>query len=133
MSVPRAGHSGTLLLDGRVLVAGGESNDVEESGKRESAEIWNPATGRWTLTAPMACARREHSAMSLSDGRVLVFSLEFGCSVAAEVWSPATGRWQRVEHADDERLELVRLEARPGGGFAIVLKSNGGELVRRFD
>ena len=42
----RSRHSATLLPNGRVLVAGGYTG----SGYQKSAEIYNPATAKWTAT-----------------------------------------------------------------------------------
>lgn len=71
---PRRQHNVTLLPDGKVLATGGSSSygiDTE-SGKNLFAEIWDPATGRWTLLAPQQVYRGYHSAaLLLPDGRVL--------------------------------------------------------------
>src|SRR5438270_603160 len=50
MMVGRYQHTATLLRDGRVLVAGG----VAAGGRRTAeAELFDPATGAWTVAAPM--------------------------------------------------------------------------------
>jgi Galactose oxidase, central domain len=50
MSTPRAEHTATLLANGTVLVAGGETASADTSG----AEIYDAATGTWTVTGSMA-------------------------------------------------------------------------------
>ena len=65
----RAGHTAVLLGDGRVLVAGGGLGD---DATTRSAELYDPATGRWTVTGIMADARRGYTATVLADGSVLV-------------------------------------------------------------
>lgn len=67
----RIGHAATLLADGRVLVSGGRRK-YEEHGALRSAEIFDPATNRWTATGPMTREREHHRTVLLSDGRVLV-------------------------------------------------------------
>src|SRR5262249_35264470 len=55
--------------NGKVLVVGGiDPNQVILS----SAEIFDPATGKWTLTAPLATARVSFIASLLPNGKVLV-------------------------------------------------------------
>ena len=63
----RAQHTAELLPNGKVLVAGG--NDL--LGPLSSAEIWDPATGTWTPTAPLAQPRARHTTTVLQTGRVL--------------------------------------------------------------
>jgi hypothetical protein len=65
MSVAYFGGTATLLLDGRVLVAGGGSNGT-------SAELYDPATGTWSPTGSMSVGRAGFTATRLADGRVLV-------------------------------------------------------------
>jgi hypothetical protein len=66
LHVGRLSHTATLLLDGRVLVAGGQG----EAGT--SAEIYDPSTRHWTLAAPLPISRVMHTATRLTDGRVLL-------------------------------------------------------------
>jgi hypothetical protein len=64
----------TILADGQVLVNGGTSamGFNNRSLPRKEPEIWNPATGAWTLVAPEKVIRVYHgTALLLPDGRVL--------------------------------------------------------------
>jgi hypothetical protein len=71
MTTARAGHSATLLQNGKVLIAGGLSGGFSNSAL-DSAELYDPATGAFTPTGPMTTARVSPSATLLADGRVLV-------------------------------------------------------------
>ncbi len=64
----RRSHTATQLLDGRVLVAGGESSWDPIA----TAEIYDPATGQWTETNAMLIPHAHHIATLLPDGSVLV-------------------------------------------------------------
>jgi hypothetical protein len=99
MATPRTGHTATLLLDGRVLFAGGL---VANGGNIEggittltgSAEIYDPATGKFSPTGSMSDTRAWHAATRLKDGRVLVVG---GLGPAyAEVYDPTTGDFTRT-------------------------------------
>ena len=68
MTIERGIQTATLLPNGQVLVAGGDSN----SDVLASAELYDPATGMWTVTGSMAAARRFHTATLLPNGQVLV-------------------------------------------------------------
>jgi uncharacterized protein (TIGR03382 family) len=104
LSVPRFGHTATLLADGRVLVVGGSSGT-----ETASAEIYDPATNAWMATAPMAHARRYHTATLLPDNTVLVVGgvyTESGVKTylaSAEVYDPATGTWDSAPPIQTER------------------------------
>lgn len=101
MASPRFAHRAVQLSDGRVLVSGGNSAYPEESALA-SVEIYDPQTGKWRETAPMATARKNHAAVTLQDGRVLVAGGSSGPFNAnrqldsAEVFDPQTEKWTAV-------------------------------------
>jgi hypothetical protein len=81
MYAAREFHTATLRDDGTVLVAGGaDFSSVLEGGSRAGflaeptvkAELFNPASGSFTMTDDMANARARHAAILLPDGEVLV-------------------------------------------------------------
>jgi phage baseplate assembly protein gpV len=94
MNRGRGGHTATLLLDGKVLVVGGgaEASQLEGPLRGASAELFDPQTGRWTVTGSMVEPRAEFTATLLRDGRVLVAGGD-GSFTTAEVYDPTTGRW----------------------------------------
>jgi len=97
MAFPRRYPNATLLPDGKVLVTGGTSSNLDDTlGAIYPAEMWDPATGAWTTLASMSVPRMYHStAVLLPDGRVLTagggglnsISLE-GNHYDAEYYSP---------------------------------------------
>src|SRR5260370_7204924 len=63
------GHmTATLLTNGKVLLAGGES----DFGRASGAEIYDPAERLFTFTGNMACGRGWHTSTLLPDGIPLV-------------------------------------------------------------
>jgi len=64
----RGQHTATLLLDGRVLYAGGGTTE----GVDGTTELYDPRSGTSTAAASMLEARRDHTATLLPDGRVLI-------------------------------------------------------------
>jgi hypothetical protein len=73
LSSMRAWANATVLPDGRVLVTGGSETPNRLVNVNNSAEIWNPATGAWTVGASGQRPRLYHSmALLLPDGSVLV-------------------------------------------------------------
>lgn len=74
---PGAGRddaSATRLLDGRVLVAGGDG----DLGPYDTTELWDPADGASTPGPRLLHARARHAAALLADGRVLLAGGESG-------------------------------------------------------
>ena len=68
----REWSNATVMADGKVLVNGGSTGGDQLSGAAYAAEIWDPATGQWTLGARAAKPRLYHSiAILLPDGSVL--------------------------------------------------------------
>lgn len=63
----RQGHTATLLLSGKVLVAGGYGATF-----LASAELYDPVTSTWSPASNLATARTSHTATLLPSGKVLV-------------------------------------------------------------
>jgi hypothetical protein len=96
MTVPRSSHTATLLPSGQVLVAGGHQGRHEAIVIYASAEVYDPATGRFSPTASMIRTRHKHDAAPLGDGRVLIIGGtdardDQGAYNSAEVYDPAAG------------------------------------------
>jgi hypothetical protein len=93
MAAPRAGASGTLLPDGRLLVAGG----IGEEGVSNRAEAYVPAANAFSALPPMQEARANHTATLLANGTVLVVGGTGSGGAAlssAEIFDPASNSWQ---------------------------------------
>jgi len=90
MSTTRCKHTAGLLADGTVLIAGG-SDSRGWNGNLNSAEIYNPRTGKFTAASPMNDSRFKlpDEAAQLSDGRLLIA----GGSKRVEVFDPASGKF----------------------------------------
>ena len=75
MNFGRRQHNITILADGSVLATGGNDsgvNLIDVDHGVYAAELWDPATGQWTVLASMQKNRQYHStALLLPDGRVL--------------------------------------------------------------
>ena len=72
MSVARESHTATLLKNGTVLITGGHKGRRADIKIHASAEIYNPATGKFTITGSMTKIHHKHDAVLLQDGRVLI-------------------------------------------------------------
>jgi len=94
MASARHWHTATLLPNGKVLVSGG-STSGNGSSSLASAEVYDPASGTWRVTASMASARFGHKATLLPNGKILVTGGSTGSSrlASAEVYDPASGTW----------------------------------------
>ncbi len=68
MTTPRSGHTATLLASGKVLITGGQGT----GGFLASAELFDPATRKFSPTASMAFKRAGHTATVLPNGSVLI-------------------------------------------------------------
>jgi len=109
MATPREDHTATRLLDGRVLVVGGD--DTTGHGVA-SAELYDPASGTFSATGSMSTARGFHTATLLADGRVLVAGGDDAAwssgpfQASAELYDPRSGTFSptgsmgvgRVDH-----------------------------------
>jgi hypothetical protein len=115
------------------LVVGGENL---ASVTTPSAELYNPATGRWAVTGSLGIDRLEHTAVLLANGNVLVSVNAAGTAFAlasAELYNPATGAWKatgslhaaRFDHSWTVLLSGLVLDA---GGANINSELASAEL-----
>jgi hypothetical protein len=84
------GHTATLLLNGKVLIAGGGNSN---------AQLYDPASNKFSSTGGMSGQRSNHTATLLKDGRVLLAggSGSTGRAVAtAQLYDPSTATFSNT-------------------------------------
>jgi hypothetical protein len=92
MTAPRAGHSATLLGNGKVLIAGGSHfPPIAGDEVLASAELYDSSTGTFSLTASMSVPRTFHAAALLPDGKVLIAGGDGDGNGTADLYDPSTG------------------------------------------
>jgi hypothetical protein len=125
MATARAGHTATLLPDGRVLVAGGRRIAGANAWLAvASAELYDPKTGTFSATGPLATARQYHAATLLTDGRVLIAGgLGNSTLITAELYDPATGTFSPAGSlsADPTQYSVIALSS----GRALLVGIDG--------
>ena len=95
LGTPRTSHTATRLLDGRILLAGGDGRDAMYT----LVEIYDPASGALIPAAPLNTPRSGHSATLLGDNRVLVvggYNAQQGWLADAELYDPLLNTWTVV-------------------------------------
>jgi N-acetylneuraminic acid mutarotase len=99
MNSNRTAHTMTLLANGKVLAAGGFwSAYMQPTIYFASCELYDSASGRWTLSGNMNCGRSWHTATLLPNGTVVVAGGRGGTNGAilstTEIYDPPTGQWK---------------------------------------
>jgi hypothetical protein len=123
MGTARLHFTATLLLNGDVLVAGGQNG---AGTILASAELYNAATGTWSATGSMNAARFVHNAVLLPNGRVLVAGGSDGITgiASAEIYNPVTGKWRLTGSMSTPRVSLTASLVTIGGE-TLVLAAGG--------
>jgi hypothetical protein len=114
----RQGHSATRLADGTVLIVGGT-----QATAPKVAEVFDPATGRFTQTGqPNIGLRSNHTATLLPDGDVLIAGGSTGGLPAlssTERYSPSSGTFTASDPMQTGR-EGHTATALPNGQVLLV-------------
>jgi hypothetical protein len=114
---PRGTAAAALLPDGKVLVAGGRS-DLFDNTALNTAELWDPATQKWTVLPPMAHERAHADACVLPSGRVAViggFGTDGAVRKDGEVYDPARREWEPLGAETAINSGLIDAVAVAGG------------------
>ncbi len=134
MSIGRLGNTLTLLADGEVLAAGGTTTSgIHGTGGGQAitptatAEIYNPATGKWRPTGSMMSSRFDATATRLSAGQVLVAGglgghgapaqgggLQFEPLRSTEIYNPNVGVFTSTGQMSEGRAGQVAVRLRSG-------------------
>ena len=120
------------LPDNRVLAVGGGAT----SSGRRALEVYTPATGIWSLLAPMINSSGELAVILLPDGRVFVGNTDDGTETTrAEVYDVSQNTWTvlppaRGWHVGPARVGLVDGQPVAAGGRPWYA---GATLIERFD
>ncbi len=125
MTEPRGEATATALRNGKVLIVGGGSGHYPSQNVYRSAELYDPATGKFTPTGQMTVGRHKHAAVLLASGRVLVVGGSdnrdwHGEYSSAEIYDTATGKFSATGTMSAARFKLP---------YAAVLLNNGTVLV----
>ena len=118
----RSQHTATLLVNGKVLVAGGRvSVSVATTASWTAPSSTTRPRGPGPPPAPSPRARHFHTATLLPNGQVLVaggYNRASGYLDSAELYDPATGTWTATGSMATARLLAHRHPAaqRPGPG-----------------
>jgi len=130
----RYDHTATLLEDGRLLVAGGSSNN----GQFESSvRLYDPRTNTWADAGSMQTARSGQAAVLLESGKVLVAGgvttgdTSPSYTDTAEIYDPANDSWTTAGTMSTGRLDPTMTVLEDGrvliaGGTGDV--QNGGGI-----
>lgn len=94
-----AGHS--HLVDGRVLVSGGQIGSVLYG--LSNASVFDPATNTWTRLSDMQSPRWYPTNTALANGDMLITSGQIdparGINGLPQIWQAATSTWQDLSSA----------------------------------
>jgi FecR-like protein len=135
MAMPRADHTATLLANGQVLIGAGSTGRSINEAVTETAELFDPATNRFTATGSMATPRHKHAAVRLRDGKVLVIggadSRLRGFYNSAELYDPAAGKFSPTGV-----MSVARYKIREAAALLVdsrVLIAGGGTRLEIYD
>ena len=127
MANARDSHTATLLLNGKVLVAGGESGITPLA----SAEIYDPVAQTWSSAGSMTNARANHTATLLPNGQVLVAGGTGAAGTSAEIYDPTSNTWSVVGNLTTARSYFTATLL--NNGTVLAAGGNGASSAEIYD
>jgi TonB family protein len=118
----RQNHTASLLRDGTVLIAGGESNGHAIA----TTEFFNPSTGTFSKGPDLRTARHSHQAIGLADGRILIcggIGADGKPLASAEIYDPRTKSFIATGSMSQPRANF---SAAPLNDGKILVTGNNG-------
>lgn len=119
----RMAMTATVLMNGKALIAGGETSASDSLG---SSELYTEATGTFSLTGRLITPRAGHTATLLKSGKVLMAGGENVNEVStskAELYNPATGTYAPTGNMPSNRQEQAAVLL-PSGSVLVVGGNN---------
>jgi hypothetical protein len=132
----RFNASMTLLDSGQVLFAGGFTYVGERFVALASAELYDPATGTWTLLpGTLNTPRGGHTATVLYSGQVLVTggTSDNGPLASAELYNPTTRTWSPAGTMSRPRSGHLALRLYSGNVMVLGDAAGSSTAVDMYD
>jgi len=133
----RARHTATLLPNGKVLIAGGMTNYLDNSTATNTTELYDPATNTITAGPSFAGNRKGHQAILLgANDKVLLAGGVSDTQVArddANVYDPKTNSWSKAGTMTTPRGYFAVAEMLPGGRVLAAGGWNNGPAINGAD
>jgi len=129
LNLARAGHTATLLDDGRVLLTGGTYTFPDNpchGDARNTAELYDPASGTFSLI-PMQVGRYGHTATKLMNGKILIVGGPLYADPSnlpyADIFDPGTNTFSptgpmNIIHMTHTATLLLNGQVLIAGGFS---------------
>jgi hypothetical protein len=131
----RDGQSATVLKDGNVLLAAGQNDNTQNYGYLSSAELYNSATGKFSVTGSLNTPRFLHTAHLLASGQVLIVAgNHFGSIASAELYDPTSRTFSNTSSLNTPRQGhasalLTNGQVLAAGGYESQLGNHRGYLA----
>ena len=126
MAIPRVGHAAVLLHSGKVLIVGGWIGQ----GETDTAEIYDPATRKFSTLTKMTSRRDNPAATLLQSGDVLITGGGDtdgpGGVASAEIFHAATGVFEPLGPMHSARIEQTTTVLRDG---RVLIAGGRGDTV----
>jgi Kelch motif len=136
MREPRGEATATVLTNGKVLIVGGGSGHYPSQNVYRSAELYDPATGKFKSAGDMSVGRHKHAAVLLASGKVLVVGGSdnrdwHGEYSSAEIYDPATDKFSATGTMNTSRFKLPCAAVLLDNGTVLV--AGGGSFAEVYD